>query len=152
MPGFRLGCPGPARLQCIRSLRMRSLLTLILSLAVVTFAGCSRAPHFEFSDRTLITFTNRNPTVRDGLVLGPSSRTTFVQTISQPESDFDPKWLQLSAPMGVFQADDTKFEYHLGLVVYRVGSRVHIWQSDFSRQLGDVLLKTNSSWKEMLER
>jgi len=90
--------------------------------------------------------------VRGGLVLGPSSRASFVQTVSQPESDFDPKWLQLSAPMGVFQAGDTKFEYHLGLVVYRVGSSVHIWQSDFSRQVGDALLKTNTSWKEMLER
>ena len=131
---------------------MRSPLLIIMTLAVVTFAGCSRAPHFEFADQTQITFTNRNPMVREGLVLGPSSRGSFVQTVSQPESDFDPKWLQLSAPMGVFQAGDTKFEYHLGLVVYRVGSSVHIWQSDFSHQLGDALLKTNSSWREMLEK
>jgi hypothetical protein len=131
---------------------MRSLLPLILTLAVATFAGCGRAPHFEFTHQTQITFTNRNPMVREGLLLGPSSRASFLQTVSQPESDFDPKWLQLSAPMGVFRAGDTQFEYHLGLVVYRVGNRAHIWQSDFSHQLGDALLKTNSNWKEMLER
>jgi hypothetical protein len=131
---------------------MRSPLTLVLTLAVATVAGCSRAPHFEFPDETQITFTNRNPMVREGLVLGPSSRARFVQTVSQPESDFDPKLLQLSAPMGAFQAGDAKFEYHLGLVAYRVGSRVHIWQSDFSRQLGDALLNRDRSWKEMLER
>jgi hypothetical protein len=131
---------------------MRPLLPALFALVGIVLVGCSRAPHFEFTAQSSITFTNRNPMQREGLVLGSSSRASFIQTVTQPESDFDPKWLQLSAPMGVFQSGDTKFEYHLGLVVYRVGSRVHIWQSDFSHQLGDALLKTNASWREMLEK
>ncbi len=141
-----------AELESLGVFTMRSPLPFILTLVVATFAGCSRAPHFEFPDQAQITFTNRNPMVREGLVLGPSSRASFAQTVSQPESDFDPKWLQLSAPMGVFQSGDTRFEYHLGLLVYRVGGKAHIWQSDFTHQLGDALLKTNASWREMLEK
>lgn len=130
----------------------RSPLPFILSLTVATFAGCSRAPHFKFSDQARITFTNRDPTARERLVLGPSSRATFIRTVSQPESDVDPKWLQLSEPMGLFEAGEAKFEYHFGMVVYRDGRRVHIWQSDFSRRLGNALLNTNGRWRDMLEK
>jgi hypothetical protein len=131
---------------------MRSLLPPILALAVAIFAGCEREPYFRFADQVQIAFTNRYLNVGEGLVLGPSSRASFVQTISQPESDFAPSWLEKSALMGVFQAGDTQFEYHLDLVVHRGRSRIHIWKSDFSRQLEDALVRTNSTWKEMLER
>jgi hypothetical protein len=135
-----------------RRARMRSLFRALFAFLGIMIVGCGRAPHFEFTDQTSITFTNRNPMQREGLVLGASSRASFIRTVTQPESGFDPKLLQLSAPMGVFYAGDTKFEYHLGLVVYRAGGKAHIWQSDFSRQLGNALLTTNASWKEILEK
>jgi len=131
---------------------MRLLFPLILTLTVAIFAGCERAPHFKFADQMQITFTNRYLNAGEGLILGPISRASFVQTVSQPESDFDPEWLVKSASIGVFQAGDMKFEYHVGLVVHRGRSRVHIWKSDFSRRLEDAFSKTNSAWKEMLER
>lgn len=61
-------------------------------------------------------------------------------------------FLELSYPMGVFSAGHHRFEYHLGLLVYREGKRLHIWESEFTRQLGQELMKTNANWKQMLER
>ena len=151
---LRLRCATPRQVSLLRLgvVTKRQLLPVFLGFIGIILTGCSRAPHFEFTDTTSITFTNRDPMQREGLNLGARSRVSFIQTVTQPESDFDPKWLELSAPMGVFQTGNTQFEYHLGLVVYRDGRRVHIWQSDFSHQLGDALLKTNACWREMLEK
>lgn len=131
---------------------MRPILQIILMLTILAFVSCSRAPQFDFSDQSTVTFINRNPMHREELILGASARASFIQTVRQPESDFDSKLLQLSAPMGIFKAGDIQFEYHLGLLVYRDGNKVHIWQSDFTHQLGEMLLKTNASWREMLKK
>jgi hypothetical protein len=127
-----------------------SLAIPVVALGVALLTGCHRPPQFTFSDQTSITFTNTNPAHRDGVVLGGTSRTRFIDTVQRPESSFDPKFLDLSVPMGLFRAADTRFEYHLGLLVYRAGSRAHIWQNEFTRQLGEELRTTNGSWKQML--
>jgi hypothetical protein len=114
--------------------------------------GCSRKPQFKFSDQTTISFTQRSSSQPVTVTLGPSSRSRFIETVQQQESDFDPKMLQLSLPMGSFQAGDVTFEYHLGLIVYRVGSSVHIWKNQFSHDLGEALLKRDDTWKQMLQR
>jgi len=125
---------------------------LILLPAVLFVTGCNRSPKFIFTDQTTITFTNLNPTQKSWVTLGPAARTHFIQTVQHAESEFDPKLLELSTPMGRFGAGNAVFEYHLGLVVYRTGRQVHIWQNDFSHDLGDALLKQDDAWKKMLER
>jgi len=89
---------------------------------------------------------------RRAVTLGSMSRGRLIDTIRQPEADFDPELLKLSEPMGLFRIDDTQLEYHLGLVVYRAGSAVHVWENEFTRGLGKMLLETNGAWVEMLEQ
>src|SRR5438552_14591244 len=128
-------------------------LPVIIGLVGVLLAfGCGHSPQFTFTDQTSVTFTYRTSGQPVTVTLGASSRSRFIETVQQRESDFDPKMLMTSLPMGSFRAGDVEFEYHLGLIVYRAGDSVHIWRSEFSHNIGDALLKHDDTWKQVLER
>ena len=109
----------------------------LMSLAVVLLTvGCSEEkPKVSVPADVQVSYQvaiNRHEA--EPILLGPDSQRAFVDMVNGPEHDFDPKFLELSAEMGYFEAGNLTFEYHHGLVVLRRDDHIYIWTSDWVKQ------------------
>ncbi len=87
------------------------------------------------------------------ITLGPNASQMFRQTINSKVAEFDPKFLQKSSPMGTFFVEGSgKYEFHVDLIVRRTETDIKIWNSKFTEELTQQILKDDGSWIAFLKK
>ena len=99
-----------------------------------------------------IEFENMADAKGQKVVLGPVSAKRFRETVNGKVSDFDPKFLKKSRPMGLFVEGKEKYEFHVDILVHVSNKGIKIWSSKLTRELTEAMLKEDGSWKTLLAK